>query len=77
MSTALKKGSRGPEVQQLQEHLKTLGFVVGVDSAFGAETETAVKRLQTAFGYDVDGVVGEATQKLIAQQIGLGWKAGP
>jgi hypothetical protein len=32
-----------------------------------------VRSLQTVFGYDVDGVVGPATHKLIEQQLGYGW----
>lgn len=75
MSSVLKKGSSGPEVQALQETLKVLGYTVGVDGKFGDETDSAVRHLQKAFGYTVDGAVGEATQKLIAQQIGYGWKA--
>lgn len=75
MSGVLKKGSSGAEVQLLQENLKKLGFVLGVDGKYGDETENAVRGLQKAFGYNVDGAVGDATQALIAQQIGYGWKA--
>jgi hypothetical protein len=46
---------------------------VKTDGIFGDDTETAVRELQTMFGYDVDGIVGPGTSKLIEQQIGYGW----
>jgi peptidoglycan hydrolase-like protein with peptidoglycan-binding domain len=70
----LKSGLEGADVRYLQRSLTLLGFAVTVDGKFGPATNQAVRALQTAFGYDVDGSVGEATQKLIYQQIGLGWK---
>jgi hypothetical protein len=30
--------------------------------------------LQTVFGYDVDGMTGPATLKLLEQQVGYGWQ---
>jgi hypothetical protein len=30
--------------------------------------------LQTVFGYDVDGMAGPATLKLLEQQVGYGWQ---
>jgi peptidoglycan hydrolase-like protein with peptidoglycan-binding domain len=65
MSSVLKKGSSGEHVQQLQEHLTQLGFSLDVDGDFGDATHHAVIALQTIFGYDIDGMVGPATQKLI------------
>lgn len=77
MADVLKKGSKGDAVKTLQENLKKLGYTsVSVDGDFGPGTEDAVRQLQKAFGYNVDGLVGDATQFLINQQIGLGWKAG-
>jgi peptidoglycan hydrolase-like protein with peptidoglycan-binding domain len=70
---ALKHGSRGAQVSYLQRRLRALGFELAIDGKYGPETEGAVKRLQEAFGYDVDGVVGEATHRLINAQIGYGW----
>jgi peptidoglycan hydrolase-like protein with peptidoglycan-binding domain len=75
MAEVLKKGSKGAAVKTLQENLVKLGYAVTVDGIFGPDTENAVRQLQKAFGYNVDGIVGDATQFLIAQQIGLGWKA--
>lgn len=69
----LKSGSRGDEVKAVQEKLKQLGFSIESDGIFGPKTHAAVIALQTVFGYDIDGDVGPATQKLIEQQVGYGW----
>ena len=54
--------NQGFDVYFLQDRLKTLGYYTGaLDGKFGAETETAVKALQTAAKISVDGVVGPAT----------------
>jgi peptidoglycan hydrolase-like protein with peptidoglycan-binding domain len=58
----LRKGSRKPEVKDLQAALNTLGFKAGkVDGVFGAATEQAVKAFQASVGIDADGVVGRIT----------------
>ena len=59
--------------EALQTSLQKLGFDVVPDGIFGAQTENAVKKLQSTFGYDVDGMVGDATKGLIAKQVGSGW----
>jgi peptidoglycan hydrolase-like protein with peptidoglycan-binding domain len=69
----LKHGTRGDEVRAVQEKLKKLGFTVEPDGIFGPKTHAAVITLQTVFGYDTDGDVGPATQKLLDQQVGYGW----
>lgn len=69
----LRKGSRGDSVRELQMKLHRLGFDLAADGIFGDETEKAVIRLQTMFGYTVDGIVGDGTMKLIDQQIGYHW----
>ena len=71
--SVLKQGSRGDEVRSMQEKLKKLGFTIESDGIFGDKTHAAVITLQTIFGYDVDGMAGPATQKLIDQQSGFGW----
>jgi peptidoglycan hydrolase-like protein with peptidoglycan-binding domain len=75
MATMLKTGSNGNDVRALQERLKRLGYNLDTDGAFGPSTESAVRHLQKSFGYNVDGVVGDATQKLIEQQLALNWNA--
>jgi peptidoglycan DL-endopeptidase CwlO len=71
----LKTGSEGPEVRYLQHRLVALGYHLTIDGKFGPATEEAVRALQQAFNYDVDGVVGDGTSKLIYQQIGYGYRA--
>jgi peptidoglycan hydrolase-like protein with peptidoglycan-binding domain len=47
---------------QLQERLKTLGFLQQpVDGVFGEATQAAVKAAQQKFNIEPDGVVGPAT----------------
>ena len=58
----LKPGMQGPAVVQLQERLKTLGFLKApVDGVFGEATQTAVKAAQQKFNIAPDGVVGPTT----------------
>lgn len=71
--TILKQGSKGDEVRSLQQKLQKLGFAIDSDGIFGPKTHAAVITLQTVFGYDIDGDVGPATQKLLDQQLGYGW----
>ena len=54
-------GATGPEVRKIQERLKELGYLKGVDGIFGSNTQTAVKRFQRAAGLKVDGIVGKST----------------
>lgn len=74
-SATLKKGSSGAEVTALQNQLNQLGYVLTADGSFGDKTELAVKHLQKAFGYTIDGTVGDGTRFLINQQVGLNWKS--
>lgn len=62
----LRKGMSGPEVRQLQEDLRSLGFFSGkVDGKFGPLTEEAVVTFQTRHGLERDGVAGPVTQSAI------------
>src|ERR1044072_684440 len=55
----LKKGSSGPQVKNLQQRLKELGFDPnGVDGKFGPGTQAAVVAFQKASGLEADGKVG-------------------
>lgn len=61
-SRLLKRGSAGPDVKALQEHLLGLGYALpkyGADGEFGAETETALRAFQVDEGLEVDGKYGE------------------
>lgn len=70
---SLKRGSEGDDVLTLQQELNGLGFELEEDGIFGAHTHHAVIAIQVIFGYDVDGVVGPATRKLIQKQAEYGW----
>jgi len=74
LNRILRQGSEGADVRFLQRRLVTLGYPLKVDAKFGPATEQAVRSLQEAFGYDIDGAAGEAIHNLLNQQIALGWK---
>ena len=58
----LKQGSSGPDVTNLQQKLKDLGFDPnGVDGNFGAGTRDAVMAFQQSKGLQADGIAGPAT----------------
>ena len=60
---ALKRGSRGDLVRQLQTRLRSWGYYSGtVDGVYGAKTESAVRAFQKRNGLTADGIVvhGEA-----------------
>ncbi|AUT01665.1 cell wall-binding protein [Nostoc sp. CENA543] len=58
----LAQGDEGQDVRILQERLRVAGFYYGnATGIFGPVTQEAVKRFQTAYKLDVDGVVGPAT----------------
>jgi lysozyme len=62
---ALKKGSKGIGVKNLQQALKDLGYVVNVDGDFGNETEKVVMQFQKDHNLAVDGVAGSNTLAVI------------
>jgi len=58
----LGRGSKGPEVTELQKELTQLGYGVGtVDGKFGLTTEAAIRRFQKDRGLRVDGLAGTQT----------------
>ena len=76
--TALRQGSRGDAVQQVQFWLAELApYVSGltapaVDGIFGAATTAAVRAFQRHYGLTVDGVVGRDTwNRLYAEYTSL------
>ncbi|MEO6862711.1 MAG: peptidoglycan-binding protein [Microcoleus sp.] len=59
---AIKLGSRGSEVTELQAALQLLGFYTGeVDGIFSKSTAKAVSQFQEAAGIAPDGIVGQNT----------------
>jgi peptidoglycan hydrolase-like protein with peptidoglycan-binding domain len=64
----LKPGSRGEAVAELQRNLAKLGYFNETATGYyGTVTKEAVKKLQKAHGYDVDGIAGEKTLALISK----------
>ena len=64
----LAKGQISNDVKNLQNDLKTLGFLAGsVDGKFGAGTEAAVKAFQQKYGLTADGLVGNTTKAKLAE----------
>jgi peptidoglycan hydrolase-like protein with peptidoglycan-binding domain len=53
----VKRGMSGHDIRVLQDFLKKAGFNVGIDGEFGATTEKAVKKFETAQTRTVDGVM--------------------
>lgn len=61
-SPVLRLGSRGVAVEELQRRLRTAGLYTGdIDGAYGGQTIAAVKRLQSRFKLNSDGIVGART----------------
>lgn len=59
----LRRGSRGPQVRDLQRRLTELRYSPGpVDGIFGPMTEQAVRAFQRDSGLVVDGIVGPRTR---------------
>ncbi|MCP1200371.1 N-acetylmuramidase domain-containing protein [Notoacmeibacter sp. MSK16QG-6] len=57
----LKRGAQGEPVRKLQADLMTLGYKLGVDGAFGPQTETVLRRFQADVGLAPDGIAGPLT----------------
>jgi murein L,D-transpeptidase YcbB/YkuD len=63
---ALKIGSKGDEVKELQSQLKKEGYFSGqITGYFGSMTEVAVKVFQAKNKMTVDGIVGAGTKKAV------------
>ena len=73
-TTVLKRGSSGSAVTYLQNLLVTVNLLDSsndVDGKFGAKTETAVRRYQSAKGLKVDGKVGTETLSSLEKDAGV------
>jgi N-acetylmuramoyl-L-alanine amidase len=58
----LRRGSVGPDVENLQQSLAVLGYYAGwIDGDFGPMTEKAVIDFQASAGLETDGIVGPLT----------------
>lgn len=68
----LQRGSRGADVRRLQTLLRNAGADPGViDGVFGAETEAAVKLVQTRKGLPVTGIVDIQTWEALGVSCGV------
>jgi peptidoglycan hydrolase-like protein with peptidoglycan-binding domain len=56
----VKRGMSGHDIRVLQDFLTRAGFKVNVDGEFGASTEKAVKKFETAQARTVDGIIDAA-----------------
>ncbi len=66
----LQLGSKGEEVKELQEDLKSLGFYNGeIDGDFGPKTLESVKSFQLKNIMLIDGIVGPKTLNKIAEKL--------
>ena len=63
----LARGSKGIEVEVIQQQLNTIGVTCDVDGDFGPGTEKAVKTFQTASGIKADGIVGDYTRAKLSE----------
>jgi peptidoglycan hydrolase-like protein with peptidoglycan-binding domain len=61
----LQRGSRGPDVMELQRQLNARGDQLAVDGVFGPKTEAALKRLQANCGVETSGRVDQATAEAL------------
>lgn len=71
----IKKGSKGPEVTELQNDLMQLGYPLpkyGADGDFGKETKAALIQFQKDHGLTPDGICGPLTWAAITNQMGNG-----
>ena len=69
--TTLKKGSRGPEVLELQNDLIQLKYDPGkADGIYGDKTAAAVKEFQKDHGLKEDGICGPKTWAAIEEALG-------
>jgi peptidoglycan hydrolase-like protein with peptidoglycan-binding domain len=69
-----KMGDKSPGVADLQKYLVSVGFRIGVDGVFGANTRAAVISFQKQRRIAVDGIAGPGTMIEMAKAIGEGWK---
>lgn len=72
--TALKYGDEGGTVQELQQHLRHIGYCdmdgpVNADGDFGRRTYHAITAFQRDYGLVVDGVAGPKTWRALRHAV--------
>jgi len=73
----LRLGSRGEDVRELQEMLRSRGHRVSADGYFGGSTYGALLSLQQREGLAADGVAGPATWRALGQTAQAAQRAQP
>ena len=69
-SIALQKGSKGEEVEALQQRLILLGYLEGAaDGKFGDMTRSAVEKVQSAHDLEVTGIAGEDELDALSEEL--------
>lgn len=63
----LRRGTSGDDVMTLQRELRTLGYRLSADGAYGTKTVRSVRRYERKAGITVDGVVDPGEAQQIAQ----------
>lgn len=61
----IKRGSTGDDVKALQAALRSKGYSVSIDGAYGPQTEAAVMAFQRDHGLSIDGIVGPMTWEAV------------
>ena len=73
--STVRSGSSGTDVRTLQTMLnKVSGAGLSVDGVFGANTQAALKRYQSANGLTADGIAGSQTWAKLSSQYNAGWE---
>lgn len=71
----LKTGDTGPEVAELNDKLRTMGYKVEASDTYTEQTKAAITSFQTAHPQlHTDGVTGPATRAAIDRAIALNWR---
>lgn len=68
-------GDRSEEVRKLQGHLNRLGYRVAQDSAYGRDTQDAVRHLQAGARIRTDGVAAPQTLAAVDAHMRAGYHA--
>lgn len=67
-----ERGDTGPQVEAIQDQLKTVGFSPGpIDGIYGSKTQTAVSRFHSVFGLAGEGSVNQGTLDKLAELLPL------
>ncbi|MBO0815240.1 MAG: peptidoglycan-binding protein [Actinobacteria bacterium] len=51
----------GEDVRTWQQRMRTRGWTITVDGAYGPQSEAVCRNFQRQFGLQVDGIVGPIT----------------